>query len=142
MAERPGDPEQLGRVEANRQVLTRLAEGVERSKGGPGPWSPDGWVMRTHPDVTDALGGVAPDDLRMVYGIATLVDADDRIYAVMRGTGYLWVRQSAASDEAPGGVVRPAGGLAGWVEVRDWDGRLDDLVRASAAVVREAVRHA
>jgi len=142
MSERPGDPEALGRVAADRAVLARIADGAERSPGGVGPWSPDGWVMRTHPDLTEVVESVAPDDLRMVYGVATLVDASDRIYAVARGTGLLWLRipsGPAYDDAIGGGTARPVADLPGWVEVEAWRVDLDTWIRSSAALTRDLV---
>jgi hypothetical protein len=130
----------LGRVAANRAVLARLAEGAQRSSGGVGPWSPDGWVMRTHPDLTEHVEGAAPDDLRMVYGIACLVDPADRIYAVALGTGSLWLRVPsgpAYDDAVEGGSARPVDGLGGWVEVDAWRVDIGPWVRASATLTRE-----
>jgi hypothetical protein len=142
MAERAGDPHALGRVAANAAVLARIADGAERSADGVGPWSPDGWLMRTHPDLTEALESAAPDDLRMVHGMATLVDAADRIYAVGLGTGSVWLRIASgpAYDDAVGGEARPVTGLASWVEVDAWRVDLAAWVRASAALTRDVLR--
>jgi hypothetical protein len=141
MAERAGDPVALGRVTANRAVLARLADGAERSHDGAGPWSPDGWVMRTHPDLSEAIEKAAPDDLRLVHGVATLVDGADRIYAVGWGTGGVWLRvpSGPAFDDAVGGDATAVEGLAGWVVVDAWRVDLGQWVRASAALTRDLV---
>jgi hypothetical protein len=142
MAERPGDPEALGRVAANRAVLTAMAEGAERSSDGVGPWSPDGWVMRTHPDFSEVVGMVAPDDLRIVHGITTLVDAAVRIYAVAWGTGYLWLRVPsgpAFDDAVGGGTATEVDGLPGWVVVDGWRVDLATWIRASAVLTRDMI---
>jgi hypothetical protein len=141
MAERAGDPVALGRVTANREVLARLADGAERSRDGVGPWSPDGWEMRTHPDLTEALEQSAADDLRVVYGVATLVDDAQRIYAVGWGTGGVWLRvpSGPAFDDAVGGDATAVEGLAGWVAVDAWRVDLGQWVRASAALTRDLV---
>ena len=104
---RRGAAEALGRVAANTAVLARIADGAERSADGVGPWSPDGWVMRTHPDLTEALERASPDDLRMIVGVAALVDPADRIYAVGRGTSSVWLRvpSGPAYDDAIGGAA-------------------------------------
>jgi hypothetical protein len=142
MAERPGDPVALGGVGANGPVLGRLADGAQRSSGGVGPWSPDGWVMRTHPDLTEAVEGAARDDLRMVYGVACLVDAADRIYAVAWGTGALWLRipsGPAYDDAVGGGTARPVDGLPGWLAIDPWRSDVAPWIRSSAALTREFV---
>jgi hypothetical protein len=142
MPERPADPTVLGRIAANRPVLARLADGARRSSGGVGPWSPDGYVMRTHPDFTEVVERVAPDDLRMVYGVATLVDPDERIYAVAWGMGYLWLRVPsgpAFDDAIAGGVATAVDELEGWVVIHDWSIDLGPWIRASAALTRELV---
>lgn len=143
MAERSGDPEALGRVAANRAVLARIADGAERAPGGVGPWSPDGWVMRTHPDLTEAVAAVAPGDLRMVHGVATMVDAAGRIYAVAWGTGGVWLRvpSGPARDDATGegSDATPVEGLPGWVRVDAWRVALETWVRASATQTRDSV---
>jgi hypothetical protein len=97
--------------------------------------------MRTHPDLTEALERAAPDDLRMVQGMATLVDAGDRIYAVGRGTGSVWLRvpSAPAHDDAVGGDARPIKDLPDWVEVEAWRVDLGAWVRASAALTRDIV---
>jgi hypothetical protein len=143
MAERPGDPETLGRVADNAAVLAQLADGARRSSGGVGPWSPDGWVMRTHPDVTEYVERAAPDDLRMVYGVACLVDAADRIYAAGWGTSSLWLRVpsgSAYDDAVAGGTAKPIDELPGWVAIDVWRTDHASWIRASAALMRESVR--
>jgi hypothetical protein len=142
MPERPADPDALGRIGANRLVLARLAEGAQRSSSGVGPWSPDGWVMRTHPDFTEVVDRIAPDDLRMVHGVATLVDPEDRIYAVAWGMGYLWLRVPsgpALDDALAGGIATAVEGLAGWIVIHDWSIDLRPWLRASAALTRELV---
>jgi hypothetical protein len=137
--ERAGDPATLRRVAANVAALARIADGAERSPDGVGPWTPDGWVMRTHPDLTEALERVAPDDLRMIVGVATLVDPADRIYAVGRGTGTVWLRvpSGPAYDDAIGGEARSVPGLDGWIAIDAWHVDLGTWVRASAALTRE-----
>ncbi len=136
MAEVPGDPERLQLVAANRDVLARLADGAARASDGDGPWSPDGWVMRTHPDVTEALESAARGDVRMVYGIPTLVDAADRIYAVGLGTGRLWLRVPpgrALNAAVARGEAEPVEGLAGWTQVDAWRTDWQALARAASA---------
>jgi hypothetical protein len=142
MAERPGDPVALGRIAANRPALERLAAGAQRSSGGVGVWSPDGFVMRTHPDFTEVVERVAPDDLWMVYGVATLVDAADRIYAIAWGMGYLWLRVPsgpAFDDALAGGVATAVDDFPGWIVIHDWTVDLAPWIRASAALTRDLV---
>ena len=103
MAERPGDPDALGRIPVNRAIVERLRAGAEISAAGVGPWSPDGYVMRTHPDLTEVIDACAPDDLQMVLGMATLVGPAGVIYAVGLGTSGLWLRM--APDRAPAGAL-------------------------------------
>jgi hypothetical protein len=141
MAERAGDPVALGRVVANQAVLARVAEGA-RPADGIGPWSPDGWVMRTHPDLTEALERAAPDHLRLVQGIASLVDDADRVYAVGWGTGGVWLRVPsgpAFDDAVGGGQAVTVDGLDGWLAIEAWRVDLGQWVRASAALTRDLV---
>jgi hypothetical protein len=98
--------------------------------------------MRTHPDLTEVVEAVAPDDLRMVHGVATLVDPQDRVYAVARGTGSLWLRVPsgpAYDDALAGGVAEPVEGLPDWVTIDAWRTELDTWIRASAALTRDLV---
>jgi hypothetical protein len=142
MAERPGDLVALGRLAANGPVLARLADGAQPSSGGVGVWSPDGYVMRTHPDLTEVVERVAPDDLRMVYGVATLIDAADRIYAVAWGQSALWLRVPsgpAYDDAIGGGVAEPVDGMPGWIRLHAWGVDLGPWIRASAALTRDLV---
>jgi hypothetical protein len=142
MSERAGDPDALGRLAANRAVLERIADGAERAADGVSTWSPDGWVMRTHPDLTEALESVAPDDLQMVDGVATLVDAQERIYAVAWGTSGVWLRvpSGPAYDDAVAGPdAAGVEDLPGWIKVDAWRVDLPTWVRASAALTRDLV---
>jgi hypothetical protein len=133
------DPEQLRRLRSNRDVLARLAEGAARSADGVGPWSPDGWVMQTHPDLADALAAAADGTgLRpaVVYGVAILLDPTDRIMAVGRGTSRAWLRivdgpAMSRLDEAASLIP----GLADFVAVDAWRVELRDWVDASAILV-------
>lgn len=139
MAQRPGDPVALARVAANRSVLDQLLVGAERSAGGVGPWSPDGWVMRTHPDLTEVIEACAPDDLRIVLGVATLVTSGGVIYAVGRGTSGVWLRfppGQERDDALAGEGIAPVEELADFVHLRAWDRDLAPWVRASAALAR------
>ena len=131
MTQRRGDPDVLQRVPANVAILERLREGAERMRDGVGPWSPDGWVLRTHPDLTEVIERFAPDDLRHVYGIATLIDAAGCIYAVGQGTGSVWLRigDPRATSAAPASAA-PVEGLPGWARVGAWEGGLDEAMQA------------
>ena len=131
MAETPGDPVALGLVAANARILAALAEDASRASDGVTVWSPDGYVMRTHPDLIEAIEGLArglPGGLRMVYGAACLVDAGDRINVVARGTSTVWLRGEA-------GDGKPLAGLDGWVEVGAWGEDLRGRVQAAAAAI-------
>jgi hypothetical protein len=142
MAERAGAPDVLRRIAANRDVVDALELGAMPATGGVGPWSPDGWVMRSHPDLTEIVEAIAPHDLRMVYGVATLVDPQGRIYAVARGTGYLWLRgPSRPADDGTlaDGVAEPVPGLPGWVVVDAWRVDVGPWVEASATLTRDLV---
>jgi hypothetical protein len=93
--------------------------------------------MRTHPDVTEALGEIAPDDLRIVLGVTVLVTARDVLYAVGLGTSGLWLRvpSGPAHDDALGvDGVEPVAGLPGWVALRVWRDDLAVWLRAGAAL--------
>ncbi|MEX1169703.1 MAG: hypothetical protein WEE50_06140 [Chloroflexota bacterium] len=73
--------------------------------------------------------------------MAVLVEAADRIYAVARGTGYLWLRvpSGPAHDDALGGGARAVEGLAAWVEVDGWQIDLGAWIRTSAELTRTMV---
>jgi hypothetical protein len=93
--------------------------------------------MRTHPDLTEAIGACAPDDLRIVLGVTTLVTPSDVIYAVGRGNAGVWLRvpSGPAYDDALGAdEVGPVEELPGWIQLRAWRDDLAVWVRASAAL--------
>jgi hypothetical protein len=140
MAQRPGDPVALANVAVNRTLLEQLLVGAERASGGVGPWSSDGWVMRTHPDLTEVIEACAPDDLRIVLGVSTLATSRGVVYAVGRGTGELWLRIPAGPerDEALAtDGVDAADGLADFVTLRAWRDDLAPWVRRSGALARQ-----
>jgi hypothetical protein len=128
VVERAGDIEALGRVAANAGILAVLADGAQRSADGSGPWSPDGYVMRTHPDLTEVLAGFGeylPDGApRYVYGIPTLVHPSGVLYAVASSMSHVYLRLGTGPIRAE---VAGAGGepidAAGddWLVVRIWD---------------------
>jgi hypothetical protein len=137
MAERVGDADGLGRLPENGPVLDALRRDAKRSPGGAGPWSPDGWIMRTHPDLTEALTTAAPDDVRIVLGVTVLVTSGDIVYAVGVGTSGLWLRvpSGPAYDDALGADgVEALAAMPGWVTLRVWRSDLAVWLRASAAL--------
>jgi len=140
MAERVGDHASLARLAVNRPVLSLIEKGAERSADGIGPWSPDGYVMRTHPDLSETIAACAPDDLRIVLGVATLVTPADVIYAVGWGTSAVWLRipsGPALSDALLGDEVEPVEGSTGWVRIRAWRDDLAAWIRASAILTAD-----
>jgi hypothetical protein len=128
VVERAGDIEALGRVAANAGILAVLAAGAQPSTGGPGPWSPDGHVMRTHPDLTEVLAGFGeylPDgEPTYVYGMATLVHPSGVLYAVASSMSHVYLRLGPgpirAEVAAAGGEPLDAAG-EDWLVVRIWD---------------------
>ena len=137
MAERAGDPEALGRLAVNRDVIASIRAEAQRSSTGVGPWSPDGWVLRTHPDLTEVIAAAVPDDLRIVLGVATLVTSRDVVYAVGRGNAGVWLRvpSGPAHDDALRAEgVGPVEELPGWIQLRAWRDDLTTWVRASATL--------
>ena len=145
MPEHPGDPDSLGTVMAIRPVLALLADGARRSSDGVSTWSPDGWVMRTHPDLTAALeeaAGGTDLHLEMVYGIATLVGRASGIVAVGMGTGSAWllVPDGPAFDKARDEGATPIDGLTGWLNVEAWRVDLAAWVRATAILTNDIGR--
>jgi hypothetical protein len=141
VAEPLGDPDTLGRVAANRDVLARIAAGAIRARKADA-WNPGGWVMRTHPDFTELIERSAPDDVRVVLGMTTLVDGRDRIYAVGYGMSLVWLRLPsgpAYDDAIAGSEAVPVEGLPGWLQVDGWRVDLGRWVRASQSLTREFV---
>ena len=137
MAARVGDPEALGRLAVNRAVLAQIRTGAQRSSTGIGPWSPDGRVMRTHPDLTEVIEASAPYDLRIVLGVSTLVTSRGVIYAVGLGNAGLWLRYppGPARDEALATEgVKPVAELPDWIHLRAWRDDLATWLRASATL--------
>jgi len=135
MAERAGDPVALARIQANAGILAVLGDGAQPASGGVGPWSPDGYVMRTHPDVGEAMGKAAREDVVLVFGIATLVSPAGVIYAVGQGTGGVWVRAADELEHA-GALARPGverAGLHPWLAVSAWRDDLSTWLHAARA---------
>ena len=91
MAQPVTDPAELARIPANRDVLARVTDGAIPARTADA-WNPGGWVMRTHPDLTEALERVAPDDVRIVGGMTLLVTPADCVYGVGAGMTGLCVR--------------------------------------------------
>jgi hypothetical protein len=139
VAERLGNPEALGRVATNRDVLARIAAHAIPARKADA-WNPGGWVMRTHPDFTEVIEREAPADLQVVYGMSVLVDSAGRIYAVGWGMSRLWVRSSRGPgfDEAVASGAAFAGdGLPDWIAVDAWKVDRGERIRASAELTRE-----
>jgi hypothetical protein len=141
VAQQLGDPDALGRIAANRDVLERIVAGAIRARK-PDAWNPGGWVMRTHPDMTELIEGAAPDDVRIVYGMTVLADPAGRIYAVGYGMSIIWLRVPsgpAYDDAVAGDEASAVEDLPGWVGVDGWRVDLASWVRASAALTRDLV---
>ena len=147
MAERAGDLDALGRIGANRAILTRMHDGAERSSDGIGPWSPDGWVMRTHPDLTEAIETAAVGlraRTELVYGLAAAV-AREVIVGVGMGTSAAWLRvpDGPAFDRALDEGAKPVEALADWVVVDAWQVDLHAWLDASVILAAKRwPRHA
>jgi hypothetical protein len=136
MPERAGDPDALGRVRSNRHILARMREGAAPSSDGVGPWSPDGWVMRTHPDLTEQLESATTGidaQVELVYGLASAVTSGSIIVGVGMGTSAVWLRveDGPAFDKAQDEGAEPVDGLRGWLRVDAWRIDLHDWLDAS-----------
>ena len=141
MAQPIADPDALAGIAANRAVLARIAAGASPAKKADA-WNPGGWVMRTHPDFTELLEGVAPDDVRIVQGMTVLADHVGRIYGVGYGMSRVWFRVPsgpAYDDAIAGGEATAVEELPGWIWVDGWRVDIGTWVRASAALTREFV---
>jgi hypothetical protein len=142
MAQPVTDPAQLARIPANRDVLVRVTEGAMPARAADA-WNPGGWVMRTHPDLTEALETVAPDDVRIVAGMTLLVTPGDFVYGVGAGMSIVWLRVPsgpALDDALGGGEASAVEELPGWIGVDAWRVDLGTWVRASAALTREILQ--
>jgi hypothetical protein len=142
MADRVAGAEILGRHPANRAVLDLVRADAVPAPEGVGPWSPDGWVMRTHPDLAEALGSAAPDDQRIILGVSALVTPKDVIYAVAWGTSMIWLRVPsgpAFDDALTADDVAALAELAGWIALRAWRDDLATWVRASRILTIDLV---
>jgi hypothetical protein len=137
-------PQPIGNLDAlaseprNRAILTILRTGARRAKEGISVWSPDGYVMRTHPDLTERLEAVAGPlggRCEIVYGQTAVVHANGLIFGVGRGTRGLWLRMppgipyEAALLE---GDVEPAPDLPPWIQLVAWRDDLDRWVGTAA----------
>ena len=112
---------------ANGPVLERLRQGAVPAAQG--PFSPGGWTLRTHPDLEEALFGLAGGDAGHAYGVPVLAAPNRAIYAAGLGTGGIAFR-------AVGGPPCPDLG-PGWTLVDAW--RTDTLtLRTRARSARDA----
>jgi hypothetical protein len=142
MAEQAGDPDALGLVGPNRDILDRIAEGATRAADGAGPWSPDGWVMRTHPDLTEAIEAAATSAMsirvELLYGLASAVTGS-LIVGVGIGTSAVWLRvpDGPAFDRARDEGARPVEALTDWLSVDAWRVDLAAWLRASEILTRD-----
>jgi hypothetical protein len=124
-----------------------MRDGAARSRDGIGPWSPDGWVMRTHPDLTEAIE-MAAVGLRarteLVYGLATAL-MRSVIVGVGLGTSGVWLRvpDGPAFDRALDEGATRVDGLTDWLEVDAWRVDLHAWLDASVILAdRRWPRHA
>jgi hypothetical protein len=113
-----------------------MREDAARAADGVGPWSPDGWVMRTHPDLTEAMEAAATGigtRVELVYGLATAV-VGSVVTGVGMGTGALWLRvpDGPAFDRARDEGAIPVDGLSDWLWVDAWTVDIRAWLDASA----------
>jgi hypothetical protein len=98
--DRAADLDALARVPANREVLEYLRErATPTPPGAPSPYAIDGYVVGTHPDLSDRMDEVGehlPGGGRFVgvYGRAALVDPDGAIRVIGLGNAGLAIRVS------------------------------------------------
>jgi hypothetical protein len=139
VAGRDTGPDAVAGLPSDRAVLDRIADGAERSSDGVSAWSPDGWVMRTHPDLTEALERAAAGtglSAVPVHGVTTLLDPAGRIAAVGWGTGRVWLRVAPGDGTATDGRHptdgTPVEGLDDFVAIDAWTVPLGERVAATA----------
>ena len=108
----------------NGPLLDALAEGAAASAEPPGPWTPGGWTLRTHPDLEEALRGRRKSAaVGHAYGYAVLAGRGGRIYALARSPSRLSFLlpgpEGGAAAAAAGAGEDPALG-PGWWTLNAW----------------------
>jgi hypothetical protein len=108
MADMPDDPTRAFPDPADAALLAALAAGAAPSREGPGPWTPGGWVLRTHPDLEEFAGKAfrPARRARHAFGFAVFTGSGGRIVAVARSQKQFSLR--LPPDAAP--AARAAGG--------------------------------
>jgi hypothetical protein len=119
MAAIPDDPTRAFPDPAAAALLAALAAGAAPAREGPGPWTPGGWVLRTHPDLEEfAEKAFRPARRpRHAYGFAVFTGRGGRIVAVARSQKHLSLRlppEAAPAARAAGGEEDPALGPGWW----------------------------
>lgn len=116
----------------NGPLLAALAEGAGPSRDPPGPWTPGGWTLRTHPDLEEALRGKRkPSTVGYAWGFSVLAGRGGRIFAVARSQSHLsWLlpgEEGRAAAEAAGATPDPGLGQ-GWWTLDAWRGGKDAIL--------------
>lgn len=106
---------------SNGPVLGRIRAGA--IPAAEGPFSPGGWTLRTHPDLEEALFGLAAGDAGHAFGVAVLAAPNRAIYAAGLGTSIIAFRDEG---EPPCPELGP-----GWTAVDAW--RTDTLTLRTRA---------
>jgi hypothetical protein len=103
---------ELAAAEANRQVLTYLAESTPGAAPERTVEGADTWKLGTHPDLVNyfwyQLGGVLPVDCkRIAYDAPLLAEPTTSIiFALGGGTGTLALRLPGGGHDAGGGLTK------------------------------------
>jgi hypothetical protein len=139
----PDDPRLRFPHPDDARMLALLAEGAAADAAGPGPWSPGGWTLRTHPDLEEALRDAAAAPLRHAYGIAVLAGRSGRIVAVARGARTIALLLDARdADAARTAGAEPDPDLGpGWWRVDAFDAAVPRATqRSRLATLAKAAR--
>ena len=107
----------------NLALFARLKEEARLDDGKHSNYQVDGYVVRSHPDLTEILYDLIPESSvkkDYVYGRPVLVNSEGVIFAYADGTHYVFSRLDSdrvTAAQADGGRLDPTYG-GDWIEFR------------------------